>query len=312
MSAFVKIDVAPDTPEWEAERRNSIGASELPAVLGLSPYGVTALDVYKHKLGIDRPFDPILSFVGHQSEAIVEAWLREFSGLDLDIQPGFMARSVEWPFLHASFDRVALHPFTPIQIKTASAYAGHHWDEGVPTDVRVQVQGELAVSGAPRALVAVWIGGREFRIFWEHRDDRFILEYLVPAAMNLWDAHVRAQVPPEPMTLADVNSIPTDRDVEVELSDEAFEVLERITVLNSDIEAQQQERDALKVALAQYTGPAGVLNHGGRRVATWRMQKGRTSLDTRALRQVHPDIVNEFTVQGAPFRVLRRMKSQGD
>ncbi|HIF05968.1 MAG TPA: hypothetical protein EYQ64_03175, partial [Gemmatimonadetes bacterium] len=106
MTPFVKVEVTPDTPAWEQERRNSVGASEVAAVMGLSAYGVTPLDVYKHKLGVDRHFDPILAWVGHQSEPIMEAWLREFSGLDLNIRPGFMARSVEHPYLHASFDRV--------------------------------------------------------------------------------------------------------------------------------------------------------------------------------------------------------------
>lgn len=308
MSTYDIVDVAPDTPVWEAERRKSVGASEVAALLGLSPYN-TALDVYKHKLGIDKPFDPVLSYIGHASESIVEGYLTRFSGLDLDPQPGFMARSREFPFMHASFDRVHHHPLIPIQIKTASAWANHEWDEGVPTDIQVQVMAEMLVSGAPRALVAVWIGGREFRHYWIGRDDRFIRDYLIPAVEEFWFGNVKAQVPPPPMTVEEVNAIPTES-VEVELSENAFEVLERLTVLNSDIAAQEEERKALKVALAQYTGTADTLTYQGQKVATWRQQKGRVGFDKAGLAAEHPDILAKFTVQGEPFRVLRTTKKK--
>lgn len=308
MTAYELVPVTPDTPEWEEERRNSVGASEVAAVMGLSAYGQTPLDVYKSKLGVDRPFDPVLGFIGHASEPIMHEWVERFSGLDVSLQPGFMARSIEWPFLHASFDRVAQHPFTTFQMKTAHAFAGHHWDEGIPTDIRVQVQAEMAVAGTPRAAVVVWIGGREFRLFWEPRDDRFINEHLIPAVEEFWDAHVRAQVAPEPSTVAEVNAVPTERDVPVELSDSAYEALERITVLNSDIKAQEAERDALKVALAQYTGTADTLMRDGVKVATWRQQKGRVGFDKDGFGADYPHLLAKYTTQGAPFRVLRRIK----
>ena len=67
---FTRVDVVSDTPEWEQERRASVGASEVAAVMGLSPYN-TALDVFKHKHGIDRDFDPLLSFVGQDRKSVV-------------------------------------------------------------------------------------------------------------------------------------------------------------------------------------------------------------------------------------------------
>lgn len=309
MSVYEKINVTPDTPAWETERRLSVGASEVAAVMGLSPYGATPLDVYKHKHGVDRHFDPLLSFIGHESEPIIEKWVHQFSGVDVNLQPGFMARSVEHPYLHASFDRVSAGPFLTWQFKTAHHYTGHHWDEGIPTDIRVQVQAEMAVAGTSRAAVVVWIGGREFRLFWEPRDDRFIDEHLIPTVRDFWDANVRAHVPPPVSSIAEVNALPTET-VETELSVEAFDVLERITVLNSDIDAQSKERDALKVALAQYTGAADTLTYQGRKVATWRQQKGRVGFDEEGLRADHPNLIAKYTTQGAPFRVLRRTRTK--
>lgn len=308
--AYSVVDVKPDTAQWEAERRRSVGASEVAAVMGLSSYGVTPLDVYKHKMGIDRPFPAQLAWIGHKAEPIIHEWVEEFSGIDVILQPGFMARSIEYPFLHASFDRVSSAPFMTWQFKRAHHYTGHHWDEGIPLDIRVQVQAEMAVAGTHRAAVVVWIGGTDdFRLFWEPRDDRFIREHLLPTLQRFWDGNVRAKVEPPVSTLAEVNAIATEH-VEIELSEQAFDTLERITVLNSDIQAQEAERDQLKVALGQYVGAADTLTRDGVKVATWRQQKGRAGFDLKGFREAYPDLAQEFTTIGAPFRVLRPTKTK--
>ncbi|WP_141692863.1 YqaJ viral recombinase family nuclease [Leifsonia xyli] len=309
MTAYERVDVVSDTPEWLEERRRSIGASEVAAVIGLSRFS-TALDVYKSKLGVDAPFDPVLAFIGHRSEPIMHAWVEEFSRAQVSLEPGFMARSTQCPILHASFDRISRNPFLTWQFKTAHQYAGHHWDEGVPTDIRVQVQAEMFVAGTQRAGVVVWIGGREFRLFWERRDDGFIREHMLPAVTEFWE-HVQTGQSPLPTTLAEVAEVfPTDPGTVLELPEAAFEVLERITVLGGDIQAQEAERDALKVALAEFVGGAETLTYDGRPVATWKTQKGRASFNKRAFEDDHPDLVAAYTTQGAPFKVLRRLKEK--
>lgn len=305
--SYTIVNVTPDTPEWEEERRKSIGASEVASVLNLG-YG-TPLSVYKSKLGVDQDFDELLGWIGHESEAIIHRWVEKFSGLKVTLKPGFMARSAEYPFLHATFDRVSEDPFTTWQFKTAHQFAGHHWDEGIPTAIRVQVQSEMLVAGTQRAAVVVWIGGREFRLFWESRDERFIQEHLIPACGDLWE-RVQAGTPPEPVTVAEVNEVYPSEERPIELSPEAFETLERITVLNSDLKAQEAERDALKVALAEYVQTADTLLFEGRKVATWKTQKGRQSFDRQALELDHPEIVAAYTRQGADFKVLRAIKQK--
>jgi putative phage-type endonuclease len=305
---YTIVDIKPDTDDWLEERRNSIGASEIAAVMGLSPWA-TPLDVYRSKLGVDRDFDPLLSFVGHESEPIMHKWVEQFSGTDVTLEPGFMARSAEFPYIHATFDRVSRAPFLTWQFKTAHHYTGHHWDEGIPTDIRVQVQGEMLVAGTPRAAVVVWIGGREFRLFWEPRDERFIQEQMLPALDEAW-ARVRAHNPPEPTTLAEVYDVWPSEDKSLEASDTALEAVERRAVLLSDIKAQEEEADALKLVIAQYMQDADTLTHQGRRILTWKTQKGRQSLDRQQLELDHPDLVAAYTRQGAPFKVMRTVQEK--
>lgn len=309
MSAYVKVDVEPDTDHWLEERRVSVGASEVAAVMGLSSYGVTPLDIFKDKLGAPRPFDPLLAWIGHQSEPIIEAWVHEFSGVDVTLNHGFMARSVEWPFLHATFDRVSASPFITWQFKTAHQYAGHHWDEGIPTDIRVQVQAEMAVAGTPRAAVVVWIGGRDFRLFYEPRDDRFIQEHLIPAVQNFWDANVRAKVPPAPSSLPEALEVwPGTRGQVAELDQETFDLLEELTVCRSDRGEIEKREDELKTLIAPRLRDATELFFEDRLAYTYRPQKGRTSFDRTGLERDHPEIAADYVRQGSPTRVIRHVK----
>lgn len=306
---YVVVNVTPDTDEWLEERRKSVGASEVPAVMNMSAYGNTPLDVYKSKKGVDREFDPILAFIGHASEPIMHRWVEEHSGLNLSLYPGFMARSVEHPFLHASFDRVA-EDGTKVQMKTAGQYAGHSWDEGVPTDIRVQVQAEMAVSGDARELVVVWIGGREFRYYWEPRDDRFINEHLIPTVGAFWNGNVALDNPPEPSTVAEVAEVwPTGMEP-MEAPDELMERIEQRAFLLATAKEAEADAETIKVELGQFMLANGVdtFTREGRKVLTFKKQSGRVGFDAASLKRDHPELVAEYTTQGADFMVMRTYK----
>lgn len=302
------VDVVSDTPEWEKERRKSIGASEMAAVLGLSPFN-TPLDVYKSKGGVDKHFDPVLSFIGHESEHIIHKWVEQFSGVDVKLEPAFMARSKEYPFIHASFDRVSSDPFTTWQMKTAHHYSGHQWSEGIPTDIRVQVQTEMLVAGTRRAAVVVWIGGREFKLFWEQRDDMFIQEHLIPAAQSFWD-RVQSGEAPAPSTPGEVSDLWHDSGEEMEAPEELQERIEQREFLLASAKEAKADADKIQLSIGQF-----MLDHNveaftinGRKRLTYKRQKGRTSFDKERLEEEHPKIVAEYTTQGAPFMVMRTHK----
>lgn len=307
---FTVVEVTPDTDAWLEERRNSVGASEVAAIMGLSPYN-TALDVYKSKNGVDKYFDPLLAFIGHESEHIIEKWVHEFSGVDVRLEPAFMARSTQYPFLHASFDRVSRGPFTTWQFKTASAYVGHSWDEGIPTDVRVQVQAEMLVAGTQKAAVVVWIGGREFRLFWELRDNRFIDEHLIPALTTFW-SDLQAGVPPKPSNAGELADAWPDEGGSMEAPEVALEWIEKRAFLLATAKEAEDEANAIKQVIGEFMLDAKVdtFTHDGRKLLTYKKQKGRASFDTAALRRDRPDLVAEYTKQGADFLVMRTMKAK--
>lgn len=303
------VDVVPDTPEWERERRNSVGASEVAAVMGLSPYA-TALDVYKSKNGVDKPFDPIMAWFGHIAEPTIQEWVEKFSGVDVELEPAFMARSVEFPFLHASFDRVSRDPFVTWQFKTSHQYAGHKWDEGIPRDIRVQVQAEMLVAGTRRAAVVVWIAGtRDFRLFWEDRDDQFIDEHMLPALTKFWTDY-EAGVAPPPANVAEISTDWHNSGEEMEAPEELQARIEQRAFLLATAKEAEEDAKKITVELGNFMREHNVekFTVGGKTLLTFKQQKGRRSFDRERLESEHPEIAAEYTTQGAPFMVMRTYK----
>lgn len=306
------VDVVPDTDEWIDERRASVGASEVAAVMGMSPWG-TPLDVYKSKHGVDKPFDPLLSWIGHKSETTIADWVHDWSGVPVQLEPAFMARSIDHPYLHASFDRVSSDPFVTWQFKTAHQYTGHKWDEGIPTDIRVQVQAEMLVAGTPRAAVVVWIGGREFRLFWEDRDNVFIEDHMIPALQSFW-AQVEAGTPPPPSTLGEVADQWHDSGDEMEAPPELQEWIEKRAFLLATAKENEDDAKKIQVEISKFMLDQNVerFTVGGKTLLTYKKQNGRASFDQKRLREDHPEIAAEYMTQGAPFMVMRTYKPKDE
>lgn len=305
-----------DSPQWHEARRQGIGASEVAAILGLSAWQ-TPLDVYRAKMGVPNEIPENLAYFGHALEQPIAAWIEHKHPEVGGVWPGIGARSVEWPWLTATPDRVTtpdpvdFEPMVPIELKTSSAYSKDKWRDGVPLYYQAQVQTQLAVLGAPCGWLAVLHGGNDPELYRVDRDDTFITDILVPRTKEFWEDHVLAHVPPEPSTLGEQALVwPTTPDSTVELSETAYEAFQRRNVLLSDIRAQQAEADELQKVLGSYVQTAETLTYEGRPVATYKTQRGRITLDHKALTADHPEIASRYERRGQDFKVLRTIKEK--
>lgn len=59
-----------NTPEWEKWRKDKVGASDLPIIMGLSPYS-TPLSLWKKKLGFEKSVYHAGMRFGHENEPVV-------------------------------------------------------------------------------------------------------------------------------------------------------------------------------------------------------------------------------------------------
>ena len=83
-----------------------------------------------------------------------------------------------------------------------------------------------------------------------------------------------------------------------------MQLLEVGRELKAQGEAQEkQAKDALARMLLD--NEVGLLH--GKRVVSWKQMAGRESLDTKALKEAHPDLVKQYMKQGNPFRTMRIM-----
>lgn len=173
MSADLRyVSIEQRTPAWHNWRQSRRMASETPALLGLSKYGLrTPLDLWRLKVLGERPAPD-----GHaeRAQAHGEAYEAEALALlnavhQLKLEPACFERG-EYA---ASFDGIEWElgaPHATVIAEIKCPYAGvrsSRWRLAERGELRdddmAQVQHQLMVSGAPHAIFAVYVPGVELR-----------------------------------------------------------------------------------------------------------------------------------------------------
>ena len=189
-----------DKMEWHLQRRGGIGASECAPILGLSHYeGDTAYSVWLSKTGrvpIDLSTSEAAEW-GHILEPVIRDTAAERLGYDVATVGGLQSRRHEW--MRASLDAVLMVPDDgpiPLEVKSTSVYLAADWaDDQVPDRAELQVQHQLAVTGAPYGFVAGLIGGQRLVIRRVDRDQELI-DHIIAEESAFWRHVVEDTAPP--------------------------------------------------------------------------------------------------------------------
>lgn len=182
-----------DREEWLALRRKGIGSSDCSAVLGLGKYG-SPWSVWVEKTGRARPDRETEAMMwGTLLEPVIRLELARRLGVT--VTPCETLRSIQRPWQLYSPDGVIESLNALVEIKNASAWLAHDWDDQIPDHAELQVQHGMAVTGADGAYVAGLIGGNRLR--WEYipRDDHLI-DIINAAEQYFWDTYVIPDVGP--------------------------------------------------------------------------------------------------------------------
>jgi len=315
MTYTILPEFVQDSPEWHKARMAGIGASDVAAILGLSPWQ-TPLGVYRAKMGVPNEIPENLAFFGHALEAPIADWIEHKHMATVGtLTGGIAARSDEWPWLTASPDRIAwdhpvLHDRIPVEIKTSSAYSKDSWADGVPLYYETQVQTQIAVLGAPFGWLAVLHGGNSPELYRVERDDDFILNHLIPKTRAFWEDHVLARVPPEPTTSAEAVELwPGDPELSVDGGEALYELWGAYGLMQAEAVDVAERLDGVKLELQKAMQDATQLTYGGQVLFTWKPRAGAKRLDATALKAAHPALVAEFTKAGEPTRTFLRKKA---
>lgn len=157
-----------------ADRTKRLGASDVPAVLGLDPYR-SPLDVYLQKRGLVATFEGNeFTEWGLRIEPVIRKKFAELRSVDVT-QPGVVIHRSE-PWASCTPDGLCApteSPYSPcppqygLEIKNKSARQSHKWGpsgtDQVPHEVAAQVHFSMLVTGIPRWAVAALFGGNEYR-----------------------------------------------------------------------------------------------------------------------------------------------------
>lgn len=280
------------------DRRRFLGASDVAAALGISPY-VTPVELYLRKRsGIEQDDKPVLKR-GRRLEPYVRDMFAEESGRVV-LPPRFVIGSEPW--ICANLDGETAAPTTltadrVLEIKSANEFTRRAWGEPgtdqVPVYYTAQAQWQLMITGHKLADLAALIGLDDFRIFTIEADVELQAMLLV-RAREFWQ-RVETGNPPDPQSSEDVALLFPQHQLGavVEANDIDLAVLSDLKSVREQMEALEKREDMLKRALTGRIGEAEALTMDGIPLATWKTQERRT-VDVKKLRAAHPEIVEEF------------------
>lgn len=198
------VDQYPDRPSWLEARRSRIQASDTAGIFGVGYSDQSPITIYDSKVNAPRETaDPskLRRFkVGKLMEPALRAIFADESGMDCESAGEFtIYRHPDLPWLGATLDAVTVHDefgACPVELKNVSNFAREEWDgDEPPLKFNVQVQHQLAVTGASHGFLLGLIGGYEPIIRTIERNDRFI-ETMLAKLEEFWGYVQRREIPP--------------------------------------------------------------------------------------------------------------------
>lgn len=192
MSAVLDVPPA-NTDEWLAWRKGGLGASELPAILGLDPYR-SEHDVWLVKTGRAPDFrGNAKTRWGHRLERVgLEHWNEQHPDVDPAVNPHRPYRLPAYPHLWATPDAIGGSGGpreVGIEVKVTDA-----WQEP-PERVRVQCLGQAGLADLERVDVVRLNFEDDPAIFRVERDEAAI-EGILAAGEAWYVTHVLGDVEP--------------------------------------------------------------------------------------------------------------------
>lgn len=189
----------PTREAWLAARRNHIGASESAAIFGVgyrnqSPWSVWESKVNPDAAAIDEDEDECLR-IGRLIEPALRDMFEDETELQLAPPEAFeMHIHPDFEFLAATLDGRTTDA-VPVELKNVGNFATAEWKNGgTPLKFEVQVQHQLAVTGAEFGFLLGLIAGQHIELRRIERNERFI-NTLIAKAAEFWEL-VESRTPP--------------------------------------------------------------------------------------------------------------------
>lgn len=292
----------------EEAKRVTVGSSDVPAILGLSPWR-QPVEAWAQLVGLLPRYTVDANAEqrrGHIIEpALVAHYAREHG---VTLVPG---PPISEPAVVASDGWRSCRPdaTTPdgrlvVEAKTTRRWEG--WGpsgtDQVPVHYAAQVAWQLSVLDAERgAVVAYCPMDDEVRVYDLARNRA--LEARLVAKVRAWmEAHCWGPEPvqPAPLPLSIVAARYAEGGHEGLVEPDAHDLMlaRRLAYLRAAGKALDAEAERIQAALCERIGES----RGLRGIATWSAQEGRETIDTKRLRAEWPEVAAQVTATGKPSR----------
>lgn len=283
--------------EWLDWRRQGIGGSDAPAILGLNPYS-SALAVYLDKLGLAPEREETEAmWLGTKLEPIAAERFEEQTGKKV-MRRNFLFQHPDHPWMLANIDRWVVGEDCGLEIKTTNMLNRTPFDKGeIPASYYVQCMHYMAVMGVSRWYLAVMVLNKDFHVFTVERDEEEI-SALIAAEKEFWEGNVQKQVPPAPdgsersgeLVRALHPSGKGDGDLApiYGLEDD----IAMLMGIKDDIKALEREAEKYEQRIQMQIGDAD----GGKATGwtVWWRNQSRTGLDAARLKKEQPAVYEAY------------------
>lgn len=299
------------TREQQELRRRYIGASDVPIILGLSPWKSCA-DLWLQKTGrVEDEAENDAMQTGNLMEPVTRQWAAlklecEIELPETKFHPGGI--------LLANLDGQVKDRPEILECKWTSQPEGYGDDDSgdIPGYVAAQCQAQLAVCGPEYKIVHVAVAmpafrGLDFKMFHVQRDNE-VCDGIVKICAEFWNNNVLGDVRPDDFKpssefLNRMRRVPSKT---VPLDDALVdEWVFQCAVAKQEQDKADAIKDKIKAALGD--AEAGQLPDG--RLLTF-YEQTTARVDTTRLKKEMPQVAAAYIKETA-FRVMRLPKSKG-
>lgn len=266
-----------DHDAWLKAREDGIGASEVAAILGLSPFETPfSLWLKKTKQILPEPENEAM-LMGHLLEEVVaKRWEMETGEKVIKASAAdIIYVHPEYDYMRATPDRIVRGRKKLLECKTTLSQV----DETDPPIYWVaQVIYQMYVTGIHDADLAWLVSGRFFGYAHIPYDPEFA-EFIAERVSHFWNDCVKGGKEPDLISVGDYAIKGSTPGSSTEADSQAVADIKDLRRIRLSLAEKEQESESLKDKLKLYMGESESLTLNGKVLATWKSgTKNRTFL----------------------------------
>ena len=302
----------PETQEdWLAGRGDYVGASELAAIMNVSPYrDDTAYSVWLRKTGRVAPGtqDNLRLFMGRELEGPIGRWYQRETGRVVKTDNKIWVHPT-LDFFAVNLDRLVepteedkadgLTEDGVLELKTVGLLAKNKWDP-YPAPYYLQIQGQLLATGRQWAELAVLVGGNADFMTFRILPDKNIHALIEKAVVEFWE-YVKNDVEP-PMKAFDLSNVMANADSSVSATIPIVLDHQILVRLKREIKALESQQEEVEDRVKEFMGKHERLSHLGLELVNFKNYPGRKMIDTKRLEKENPTIYKSFLTSTKSYR----------